>query len=71
MLTAQQLFFGVTRLTVESEKWEEEREDVEFKQWGPGTLWGTLQSEGVLQASMNHEPVGLRASEWPSKARRG
>lgn len=38
---------------------------------GPCKLWGTLQSEGVLQASMNHEPVGLRASEELTKARQG
>lgn len=35
------------------------------------SFWGTLQSEGVLQASMNHKPVGLRASEGPTKARQG
>lgn len=56
-------------MTVESEKWEEER------MWNSSagaqeSFGGTLQSEGVLQASMNHELVGLRASEGPTKARR-
>lgn len=38
---------------------------------GPCKLWGTLQSEGFLLANMNHEPVGLRASEGLTKARQG